>query len=113
MLLRTYLLILFCLFFVLQSTAQTPVNLALGQMASQSSTTNDGVAERAVDGITSGQWGEGSVTHTESTLQPWWEVDLGSGANRRRNSGLEPHGLLQQPVGRFLPVCQRGAIYQR
>lgn len=58
--------------------AQTPVNIAFNQMATQSSTANDGVASRAVDGITNGLWGNGSVTHTESTLQPWWEVDLGS-----------------------------------
>lgn len=58
--------------------AQTPVNIAFNQTATQSSTANSGEASRAVDGVTDGLWGNGSVTHTESTLQPWWEVDLGS-----------------------------------
>ncbi len=58
--------------------AQTPVNIAFNQPATQSTTANDGEAARAVDGVTDGAWANGSVTHTESTLQPWWEVDLGS-----------------------------------
>lgn len=58
--------------------AQTPVNIAFNQPATQSTTANDGEASRAVDGVTDGAWAIGSVTHTESTLQPWWEVDLGN-----------------------------------
>lgn len=72
--------ILFSAIFMFLHTgwSQTPVNIAFNQPASQSSTANNGEASRAVDGITDGIWANSSVTHTESTLQPWWEVDLGS-----------------------------------
>lgn len=52
-------------------------NVALNKLTSQSSTDFDGVAERAVDGNTSGIWGDGSVTHTMTEPTAWWEVDLG------------------------------------
>ncbi|MEO9511790.1 MAG: polysaccharide lyase family 7 protein [Flavobacteriaceae bacterium] len=52
-------------------------NLALGKVTEQSSTAYNGAASRAVDGNTSGVWGGGSVTHTSSTYQPWWQVRLG------------------------------------
>lgn len=55
------------------------VNLAQGKPVSQSSTYSaDGVASHAVDGNTSGKWTDGSVTHTQAELSPWWQVDLGS-----------------------------------
>lgn len=52
-------------------------NLALGRPATQSSTLYT-TAAAAVDGNTDGFFGNGSVTHTSNTLQPWWQVDLGS-----------------------------------
>jgi hypothetical protein len=55
-----------------------PTNVALSGTASQSSTAYGGVAGRAVDGNTSGNWGDNSVTHTTVENQPWWQVDLGS-----------------------------------
>jgi hypothetical protein len=55
-----------------------PTNVALSGTASQSSTNYGGVATRAVDGNTSGNWGDNSVTHTMVEDQPWWYVDLGS-----------------------------------
>ncbi|MCF8239030.1 MAG: discoidin domain-containing protein [Saprospiraceae bacterium] len=72
--------IVFFLFLMMVQTgfSQTLVNIAFNQPAVQSTTANDGEAMRAVDGVTDGLWGNGSVTHTENTLQPWWEVDLGS-----------------------------------
>ncbi|WP_423998889.1 discoidin domain-containing protein [Maribacter sp. IgM3_T14_3] len=64
---------------------ETPVvdNLAYQQPAVQSSTSNNGLASRAVDGNTSGEWSEGSITHTtgaggNGTTNPWWRVDLGN-----------------------------------
>lgn len=51
-------------------------NLALGKPATQSSTDWGGVASRAVDGNTDGNWGSGSVTHTADP--GWWQVDLES-----------------------------------
>jgi alpha-L-fucosidase 2 len=55
-----------------------PVNVAAGKPASQSSEGYGGVASRAVDGNTDGNWGAGSVTHTAAagSPEPWWQVDL-------------------------------------
>jgi hypothetical protein len=52
-------------------------NIAVGKAARQSSTANGGVASRAVDGNTSGNWTDLSVTQTISETKPWWQVDLG------------------------------------
>jgi hypothetical protein len=53
-------------------------NLALAGRATQSSTSLEAVAGRAIDGDTNGSWGGNSVSHTSNQLSPWWEVDLGS-----------------------------------
>ncbi|EJK63323.1 hypothetical protein THAOC_16025, partial [Thalassiosira oceanica] len=58
-----------------------PVNLALYYGTATQSTTrtdNDGVASRAIDGNTNGDWSGNSVTHTEepATAEPSWEVEL-------------------------------------
>jgi WD40 repeat protein/serine/threonine protein kinase len=53
-------------------------NIALRKSARQSSTWEDWVAERAVDGRTSG--GFDTIAHTDAVKDgnnPWWEVDLG------------------------------------
>ena len=55
------------------------VNLALGQSVSQSSTAFGAPPERAIDGNTSGNWGNNSLSHTDDDAQAWWQVDLGSG----------------------------------
>ena len=64
----------------LRGTTATPPtgNLAVLGTASQSSTNAKygGEASRAIDGITSGNWSGGSVTHTEVESNPWWEVQL-------------------------------------
>jgi azurin/glucose/arabinose dehydrogenase len=53
-------------------------NVARAGKARQSSTANDGRAERAIDGNTSPDWGRGGQTHTaEDEANPWWELDLG------------------------------------
>jgi hypothetical protein len=51
-------------------------NLALHGEASQSSTAFDAPARLAIDGNTNGDFDAKSVTHTESSTNPWWEVDL-------------------------------------
>jgi Domain of unknown function (DUF1929)/F5/8 type C domain len=56
------------------------VNLATGKPATQSSTLYT-TAAAAVDGNTNGNFGSSSVTHTDSTFQPWWQVDLGTSQN--------------------------------
>ncbi len=54
-------------------------NVARGGKATQSSTASGGDAGRAIDGNTSGRYGDGGQTHTqENTNDPWWEVDLGA-----------------------------------
>ena len=62
----------------------TSTNLALGKLASQSTTYGNGEAGLAVDGNTDGQgspWGaNASLQHTQNEASPWWEVDLEEGS---------------------------------
>jgi large repetitive protein len=60
------------------ANAPSVSNLALGKVATQSSTGWSATAARAVDGNTNGTFNSGSVTHTNSQGQPWWQVDLGA-----------------------------------
>ncbi|MEP1490000.1 MAG: discoidin domain-containing protein [Algibacter sp.] len=60
------------------TSSSTAVNLALSGTATQSSTAYDGVASRAIDGDTNGAFSGGSVTHTNSEANAWWQVDLGA-----------------------------------
>ncbi|HSQ58642.1 MAG TPA: HEAT repeat domain-containing protein, partial [Gemmata sp.] len=54
------------------------VNVARGGKATQSSTAYAGEASRAIDGNTSGAFGDNGQTHTqEGRSNPWWQVDLG------------------------------------
>jgi putative heme-binding domain-containing protein len=54
-------------------------NVARRGKATQKNTSNGGEASRAIDGKTSGRYGDGGQTHTqENTDNPWWEVDLGA-----------------------------------
>ena len=52
-------------------------NISKGGKATQSSTELDSNPERAIDGNTSGKFAENSTTHTATSTDPWWEVDLG------------------------------------
>lgn len=52
-------------------------NLAQGKQATQISTLSGADASRAVDGVINGNWAIGSVSHTNTTNQDWWQVDLG------------------------------------
>ena len=52
-------------------------NVAGSGTAKQSSTSNGGEAQRAVDGNTDGSYASGTETHTnENEDHPWWELDL-------------------------------------
>ncbi len=53
-------------------------NVALGKVATQSSTGWEGNANRAIDGNTDGNYGANSTTHTTIDVNPWWQVDLGA-----------------------------------
>ncbi len=56
----------------------TPENVALNKVATQSSVSQGGVASRAVDGNTNGVfYDQFSVAHTSWENESWWEVDLG------------------------------------
>jgi hypothetical protein len=59
-------------------------NLALRGEASQSSTDFDGPAKLAIDGNTDGDYEKKSTTHTASSENPWWEVDLKSAQSLER-----------------------------
>lgn len=53
-------------------------NIARQGKARQKTTTNGGVASRAIDGIKSTLYGDGGQTHSEENApDPWWELDLG------------------------------------
>jgi hypothetical protein len=52
-------------------------NVATKGKATQSSVDYDGLAERAIDGNTNGDFEVKSTTHTKQEKDPWWEVDLG------------------------------------
>jgi hypothetical protein len=58
------------------------INLALNEAATQSSTLSPGFsdASKAADGNTDGNFGDGSVSHTNLDTYAWWQVDLGSSA---------------------------------
>lgn len=54
------------------------INLAPSGVARQSSVAHSGPAKLAIDGDTNGDHFAGSVTHTGTEADPWWELDLGS-----------------------------------
>ena len=61
--------------------APAPSNLSLGKTASQSSTlpgVPSAAASSAVDGVTDGNFFDGSVTATNADPNAWWQVDLGA-----------------------------------
>jgi len=59
------------------STYPSTTNVALTGTATQSSDCCGGVASRAIDGNTSGVWGNNSVTHTSGSAPgDWWQVSF-------------------------------------
>ncbi|MCS1411370.1 MAG: hypothetical protein M2R45_04570 [Verrucomicrobia subdivision 3 bacterium] len=52
-------------------------NIATSGEASQSSTAYQGDARLAIDGNRDGNYSAKSTTHTATTENPWWELDLG------------------------------------
>lgn len=55
-------------------------NIAKLGKASQSSEGFGGTASRAIDGKTEGDYNKNSVTHTEKSTAPWWEVEFAESA---------------------------------
>ncbi len=62
----------------LLTTSGTTVitNVAAGKPSSQSSTGYGGTSDRGNDDNTNGDWSGNSITHTNTELNPWWQVDL-------------------------------------
>ncbi|XP_034409591.1 fucolectin-6-like [Cyclopterus lumpus] len=56
--------------------APTGENLALGGKASQSSLYEFGTASNAIDGNPNSRWEDGSCSHTNNNINPWWRLDL-------------------------------------
>jgi hypothetical protein len=48
-----------------------------GRLTAQSSISNAGSSQRAVDGDDSSRWESNSCTHTQTDNSPYWSVDLG------------------------------------
>ena len=79
-----------------------PGSLSVEPTATQSSTLFDRVAERAIDGNTSGDWRDQSLSLTQRELNPWWQYDRGQTSviesidvwNRTDLLGLQLHGFL-------------------
>ncbi|MDP2572094.1 discoidin domain-containing protein [Vibrio penaeicida] len=71
---------------VMSTERSLGLNVSTFKQASQSSEHSSGAAaSRAVDGIDSGIWGHGSVSHTgDNDTNAWWQVDLGD----KRTIGL-------------------------
>uniref|UniRef100_A0A667WKP7 F5/8 type C domain-containing protein n=1 Tax=Myripristis murdjan TaxID=586833 RepID=A0A667WKP7_9TELE len=47
-----------------------------GGKVAQSSTSKNGVPEKAIDGNRANKWKQGSCTHTKEDFKPWWRLDL-------------------------------------
>ncbi|XP_068178912.1 fucolectin-1-like [Antennarius striatus] len=56
--------------------APTGENLALQGKACQSSLWEYGLAYNAIDGNPDSKWEDGSCTHTNNDVNPWWRLDL-------------------------------------
>ncbi len=65
------------LFLCANAAIATPVNLAELYGTATQSSTHSGGPELAIDGNTDGNWNHGSVSHTFSDNQAWWQVNLG------------------------------------
>ncbi|KAL6462442.1 hypothetical protein MHYP_G00288640 [Metynnis hypsauchen] len=55
---------------------QSGENVALNGKATQSSLYGTGFPSRAIDGNRDGVYADGSCTHTQDDLSPWWRLDL-------------------------------------
>nr|AGO05916.1 f-type lectin 3 [Oplegnathus fasciatus] len=56
--------------------APTEENLALQGKATQSSLHTSGIAYNAIDGNRASNWNQGSCSHTNNDMSPWWRLDL-------------------------------------
>lgn len=92
-------------------------NIAKEGKASQSSTANNGVAERAIDGNKSSDWGKGGQTHTvekKGKEEPWWELDLGSAKPIEKIEIWNRSGLYERLQGFNLELldADKNVVYE-
>ncbi|KAM9837046.1 uncharacterized protein ACBR49_019431 isoform 2-T2 [Aulostomus maculatus] len=59
-----------------QAGSVSATNIAGSGLVSQSSLFEDATPERAIDGYRTSLWVQGSCSHTEYDLKPWWRLDL-------------------------------------
>ncbi|XP_039662591.1 uncharacterized protein LOC120562764 isoform X2 [Perca fluviatilis] len=59
-----------------QTSATLDPNIARGGNVIQSSLYGNAIPERAIDGNRASDWAQGSCTHTNNDLKPWWRLDL-------------------------------------
>ena len=58
--------------------AGSATNIALNGTAIQSTIDHGGLPSRAIDGNTNGSWPGNSITHSATSTNPYWSLDLGS-----------------------------------
>ena len=86
-----------------RSLQRRPEHRPPGQGDAEQHGVYGGDACRAIDGNTSGNFGDGGQTHTQENIDnPWWEVDLGSEHRHRLNRDLQPHGRRPRQAARRL-----------
>ena len=93
--------------------AITLTNLATQGTATQSSTYRAGVAARANDGVTDGDWYHNSVSHTEDQPNSFWQVQLASPTTISRIVLFNRDRFELRAVGEFpgvRPRSRRGSI---
>ena len=90
-------------------------NVARRGKASQSSTAEGAEAARAIDGNTDGDMAKNSISLTESSDNPWWEVDLGATLPLEQVVVWGRTGLDPTPGGLRVTVLdeQRQPVYER
>ena len=70
-------LLIFVFYLFSSFTLHAQENIALNKTATQSSDWG-GIADKAVDGNTDGNYYNASITHTNNDPGAWWQVDLGA-----------------------------------
>ena len=90
-------------------------NVARQGKATQSSTAEGADAARAIDGRTDGDMEKNSISVTESSDDPWWEVDLGATWPLEQVVLWGRTGLDPTPGGLRVTVLdeQRQPVYER
>ncbi len=93
-------------------------NIAFQGKASQSSVAYKGRANRAIDGNTDGDYfGANSTTHTNSSADPWWELDLKAERPIERIAiwNRTDNGLHERLTGAKLTVfdAKRHVVFER